>query len=102
INTENTEKRSGDRVIGASGDRKTGEQGLPRIDADERGPENQNLPLINTEHTDLKPGEKTSPQINTDETDQDGELGKMLPQPVGVLEGLAGLDHSTPGCAARS
>jgi hypothetical protein len=29
-------------------------------------------------------------------------VGKILPQPVGVLEGFAGLDHSTPGCAARS
>ena len=42
-------------------------QGLPRIDADERG------------------SEKTSPRINTDQTDQDGELGKMLPQAVGEV-----------------
>jgi len=65
-------------------DLKTGKQGLPRIDADERGSEKQDIPLINTE-----------------DTDREG-VGKMLPQPVGVLEGLAGLDHSTPGCAARS
>jgi hypothetical protein len=70
INTEDT-------------DEKIGEQGLPRMDADERGSEKQNLPLINTDNTDLKTGEKTSPRINTDETDKDGELGKMLPQPVG-------------------
>ena len=35
-------------------DRKTGKQDLPRIDADERGSEKQNLPLIHTENTDLE------------------------------------------------
>ncbi len=40
-------------------------QGLPRIDADERGPE------------------KTSPRINTDETDLSGGIGKILPQSTG-------------------
>jgi hypothetical protein len=64
-------------------DKKAGEQGLPRMDADERGPEKQNLPRINTDNADLKTGEQTSPRINTDETDKDGELGKMLPQSVG-------------------
>ena len=45
------------------------EQGLPRMDADERGSENQNLPPIHT--------------------DQEG-VGKMLPQAVGSgLEGYA-------------
>jgi hypothetical protein len=53
------------------------------MDADERGPEKQNLPRINTDNADLKTGEQTSPRINTDETDKDGELGKMLPQSVG-------------------
>jgi hypothetical protein len=78
------------------------EQGLPRIDADERGSEPAGLPLIHTENTDLKSGEQTLPRMNTDETDKDGELGKILPQSVGVLEGFAGLDRSTPGCAAGS
>jgi hypothetical protein len=64
-------------------DVKTGEQGLPRIDADERGSEKQNLPLIQTENANLKIGEQTLPRMNTDETDKDGELGKMLPQGVG-------------------
>ena len=66
INTEDSDKRSGDRVIGASGDRKTGEQGLPRMDADDRGSEKQNLPLMNTENNDLN-----------------GGIGKILPQSVG-------------------
>ena len=57
------ELRSGDRVIGASGDRKsnteetdlkTGEQGLPRMDANERGSEKKNLPLMNNEDNDLE------------------------------------------------
>lgn len=60
------------------------------------------LPLMSTEDTDLKTEEKTSPRINTDQTDQNGELGKMLPESVGVLEGFAGLDRSTPGCASHS
>jgi hypothetical protein len=59
INTEETDLRSGDRVIGASGDR------------------------INTEETDLRAREQGLPRINTDETDKDGGLGKILPQPVG-------------------
>jgi hypothetical protein len=46
-------------------DGKTGEQGLPRMDADQRGSERQGLPLMSTE-----------------DTDQAG-VGKMLPQPVG-------------------
>jgi len=54
INPEDTDRRSGDREIGASGDRKTGEQGLPRMDADDRGSEKQNLPLMNTEDNDLE------------------------------------------------
>jgi hypothetical protein len=65
---EDTDKRSGDRVIGASGDRKTGEQGLPRMDADERGSEPAGLL-----------------RMNTNDTDKDGELGKMLPQSVGEV-----------------
>jgi hypothetical protein len=66
-------------------DQKTGEQGLPRMDADQRGSERQGLPLMSTEDTDLKTGEQTLPRNNTNETDQDGELGKMLPQPVGEI-----------------
>ena len=58
-NSEDTDLRSGDRVIGASGDR------------------------INTEETDLRAREQGLPRINTDETDKDGGLGKILPQPVG-------------------
>jgi hypothetical protein len=51
---------------------KVRKQSLPRIDADERGSENQNLPLIHTE-----------------DTDQEG-VGKMLPQSVGRgLDGYA-------------
>jgi hypothetical protein len=42
------------------------EQGLPRMDADERGPE-ENLPLIAADNTDLS-----------------GEVGKILPQAVGA------------------
>jgi hypothetical protein len=45
---------------------KVRKQGLPRIDADERGSE-----------------EKTSLRINTDETDLSGGIGKILPQSVG-------------------
>ena len=85
-------------------------KGLPRMDADERGSEKQNLPLINTEDTDEKSGdrvigasgdrksktegrlnedeceskEQTLPLINTDNTDLSGEVGKILPQPVGA------------------
>jgi hypothetical protein len=59
INSEETDLRSGDRVIGASGDR------------------------INTEETDLRAREQGLLRINTDETDKDGGLGKILPQPVG-------------------
>jgi hypothetical protein len=93
-------------------------QGLPRNDADERGSERKNLPRIHPENTDLKTGEKTSPRINTDEmdlvgkqnlppintedTDLNGGIGKMLPEQVGVLEGFAGSDRSTSGCAAHS
>ena len=64
--------------------------------------EKKNLPLMHTENADLKTEAQTSPLINTDQTDQDGQLGKMLPESVGVLEGFAGLDRSTPGCAAHS
>jgi len=55
-------------------DLETEKQGLPRINADERGSEKRNLPLMNTEDTDLK-----------------GEIGKMLPESVGSgsLEGYA-------------
>jgi hypothetical protein len=59
INSEDTDLRSGDRVIGASGDR------------------------INTEETDMRTREQGLPRINTDETDKDGGLGKILPQSVG-------------------
>jgi hypothetical protein len=63
-------------------DLKTGKQTLPRMNTDDRGSEKQNLPLINTDSTDANAGEQTSPRMNTDETDKDGELGKILPQPV--------------------
>jgi hypothetical protein len=52
------------RMVTEDTDLKTGEQGLPRMDADERGSE-----------------EKTSPRINTD---QEG-MGTMLPQAVGEV-----------------
>ena len=58
-------------------------KGLPQINADERGSGKQNLPLMNTEDSDLKTGEKTSLRNNTDETEQDGGLGKILPQSAG-------------------
>jgi hypothetical protein len=41
------------------------------------------LPLMNTDDTDLKTGEKTSPRINTDQPDFSGGIGKILPQSVG-------------------
>ena len=47
------------------------------------------LPLISTENTDLRSGEKTSPRINTDETDLSGGIGKILPQSVRLVEGFA-------------
>jgi hypothetical protein len=71
------------RINTEDSDLKTGEQGLPRIDADERGSKPAGLPLIHTENTDLQTAEQTLPRINTDETDKDGELGKILPQSVG-------------------
>jgi hypothetical protein len=58
------------------------EQVLPRIDADERGSEKQGLPLMSTEDTDLRTEEQTSPQMNADQMDQEGRLGKILPQAV--------------------
>jgi hypothetical protein len=79
-------------------DGRTGEQGLPQMDADDRGSEKQNLPLINTEDTDRESGEQGLPRIDadargsetegspliaTEDTDREGE-GKMLPQPVGA------------------
>src|SRR6476646_3371198 len=50
INTEDTDRRSGDRVIGASGNRKSNTEALT---ADEGGL-GKGLPLIHTETTDLK------------------------------------------------
>jgi hypothetical protein len=50
----------------------------------------KSLPLVTTENTDLKTGEKTSPRINTDQTDLSGGIGKILPQSVeSSLEGYA-------------
>ena len=43
-------------------DLKTGEQGLPRMNTDERGSEKKNSPLINTDETDLGAMEKMLPQ----------------------------------------
>ncbi|HEY2912809.1 MAG TPA: hypothetical protein VGK21_05580, partial [Candidatus Angelobacter sp.] len=62
------------------------EQSLPRMDADERGLEKQDLPLIHSEDTDLKTEEKTSLQISTDDTDLNGEIGKRLPESAGSPE----------------
>jgi hypothetical protein len=59
-------------------------RGLPRMDADERGSEGKNLPVIHTENTDLRAGEQTLPGINTDETDKDREPGRILPQSLGA------------------
>lgn len=55
-------------------DLETGEQDLPRINADERASEERNLPMMNTEDTDLS-----------------GGMGKMLPESMGSgsLEGYA-------------
>jgi len=83
INTEDTDRKSGDRVIGASGDRESNTEA--RLTADEGGSGKQNLPVISTEDTDRRPGEQTLPRMNTNETDKDGELGKMLPQSVGEV-----------------
>src|SRR5215831_3577319 len=78
--------------------RKTAEQGLPRMGADERGPGTEML--MAAEDVD---------DFDDDELDEDFEdmevdegPGKMLPQPVGGLEGFASLDRSTPGYAGRS
>jgi hypothetical protein len=49
------------------GDLRAKEQGIPQINADDRGSEEQTLP-----------------RMNTDVTDQDGGLGKMLPQSTEV------------------
>jgi hypothetical protein len=48
-------------------DGKTGEQGLPRMDADQRGSERQGLPLMSTEHTDQRTGEQGLPQMDADD-----------------------------------
>jgi hypothetical protein len=53
---------------------------------------NKSLPLMNTDNTDRKTGEQTISLINTEDTDQEGKLGRMLPQAAksgGVLEGFA-------------
>jgi hypothetical protein len=89
---ERREKKNLPLMHTENADLKVEELGLPRIDADERGSEVKNLQLM----------KQTSPRMNTDQTDQDGELGKMLPESAGLLEGFAGLDRSTPGCAAPS
>jgi hypothetical protein len=48
INADDTDRKSGDRVI-------ENQEGLPRINAEERGSENQkNLPLIDADDTDEK------------------------------------------------
>src|SRR6476646_974620 len=69
INTEDSDKRSGDRVIGASGDRKSNTEA--RLTADEGGlGPGKGLPLINT---DLRSGDRvigaSGDRINTEETD---------------------------------
>jgi hypothetical protein len=53
-----------------------------QMEARKRIEKAKSLPLMNTDDTDLKPGEKTSPRINTDQTDQEGRLEKIPPQTV--------------------
>jgi hypothetical protein len=61
-----------------------------QMEAQKRIEKVKNLPLINTDDNDLRTGEKTSPRINTDETDFIAETGKILPHSVGSsLEGYA-------------
>jgi hypothetical protein len=70
INTDETDQdgKQGLPLIHTDNtDLKTGEQSLPRMDADDRGPERQNVPLINTE-----------------DTDREG-VGKILTQSVGEV-----------------
>ena len=49
-----------------------------RMEARKRIEKAKTLPLIKTEDTGLKTGEKTSPRINTDQTDQIGEQNLPL------------------------
>jgi hypothetical protein len=104
IHTEDTDKRSGDRVIGASGDRKSNTEALT---ADEGGL-GKDLPLIHTENTDKRSGDRvigasgdrksntealtadeggSEPaglsRMNTEDNDLNGGIGKILPQSVG-------------------
>jgi hypothetical protein len=85
IKTEDTDKRSGDRVIGASDDRKNNTEA--RLIADEGGLEpGKGLPLIHTEDTDqtgLKKEQEGSPLIASEDIDRNEAIAKMLPQPVG-------------------
>jgi hypothetical protein len=101
-------------------DRKTGEQDLPRMNADEHGSGigEQGLPLIHTEDTDRKNleeelprmdadergsgiGEQGLPLTNTDDTDQDG-LGKILPQSAGGNGSAGGAEaYANRGASAE-
>jgi len=90
-------------VTEAENENEVMEENRKQLEARKRIEKVKTLPLMNTDDTDLKTAEKTSPRINTDggsertsprintdETDQEGELGKMLPQSVGSnLEGYA-------------
>ena len=62
----------------------TKEQDLPRMDADESGPEEKNLPLIHAEKTDLKSGEQTTAEGGS----TPGSQNRANP--------------GTPGCATRA
>jgi hypothetical protein len=71
INTEDTDKRSGDR-----------KSNTEALTADEGGL-GKDLPLIHTEDSDLRTEKQTLARINTDETDLSGGTEKILPQSVG-------------------
>ena len=59
--------------------------------------EKKNLPLINSDDTDLKSGEQTSPRINTDQTDQEQATAEGASTQQ-TKTGSAG----DPGCATRA
>ena len=69
-------------------DLETGEQGLPQMNGDERGLEEKTLPRINTDNTDqtrVKKEQEDVPLMATEHTDLNGGIGKILPQPVRAL-----------------
>jgi hypothetical protein len=83
--------RSGDREIGRSGERRTGlplihtddtdRNGLPRINADERGLEQSGVRTKDRESGTSGDRETGLPQMNTDDTNLEKAAGRILPKP---------------------